>query len=295
MDSGQSTASFYLSSLFRSGTVIGLSDGELLERFARRRGEQDETAELAFAAIVARHGAMVLSVCRAALGDPHEAEDAFQATFLVLATRARLIRRTGSLGSWLHGVALRVGACARSRAARRRRHERRRAAMTMRSSDSDSPSTTLDNDSVRVLDEEIGRLPERFRSAMVLCYLEGLTHEMAAAHLGCPVGTIRSRLATARERLRKRLTRRGLGPTAIPGGLSGTRLIPALESGALSVSVPATLVDSTVRGALRVGLGKGALVGIISVGAVKLMEGALKTMATTKLTILTTTILVAGL
>ena len=118
---------------------------------------------------------------------------------------------------------------------------------------------------------------------------------MAADQLGCPVGTIRSRLATTRERLRRRLTRRGLAPTVIPVGLSGPGLIPALESAALSISVPAALVDSTVRGALRVGLGKGALVGIFSVGAVTLMDGVLKTMATTRLTILTTTILLAGL
>ena len=138
-------------------------------------------------------------------------------------------------------------------------------------------------------------MPERFRSALVLCYLEGLTHEMAADQLGCPVGTIRSRLATARERLRRRLTRRGVAPAVIPVGLSGAGLIPALESAAVSISVPVALVDSTVRGALRVGLGKGALAGIVSVEAVTLMEGVLKTMVTTKLTLLTTTILVAGL
>jgi polysaccharide biosynthesis/export protein len=272
-----------------------MSDVELLDRFASRRGEHDESAELAFATLVARHGAMVMRVCQGVLADRQEAEDAFQVVFLVLATRAASIRRVGSLGSWLHGVSLRVAGCARSRAARRRRHERRRAEMTMRSSDSDRTSTTLDDDSVRVLHEEIGRLPERFRSAMVLCYLEGLTHEMAADQLGCPVGTIRSRLATARERLRKRLSRCGLAPTVIPVGLPGAGLIPALESAALSISVTVALVDSTVRGALRVGPGKGALVGIVSVGAVTLMEGVLKTMATTKLTILTTTILVAGI
>ena len=116
----------------------------------------------------------------------------------------------------------------------------------------------LDDDSGRVLHEEIGRLPDRFRSAVVLCYLEGLTHEMAAEQLGCPVGTIRSRLATARERLRRRLTRRGVAPAAIPVGLSGSGLIPVSESAALSMSVPAALADATVRGALRVGLGKGA-------------------------------------
>ena len=102
-----------------------MSDRELLERFTSRRGAGDDSAELAFAALLARHGAMVLRVCRAVLGDRHEVEDAFQATFLVLAGRAESIRQSGSVGSWLHGVALRVAACERSRAARRRRHERR--------------------------------------------------------------------------------------------------------------------------------------------------------------------------
>lgn len=106
---------FYLSALLRSGTSAGLSDSELLERFASRRGEGDELAELAFATLVARHGPMVLRVCRAGLADQHEAEDAFQATFLVLAMRAGSIRRRQSVGSWLHGVALRVASCARSR------------------------------------------------------------------------------------------------------------------------------------------------------------------------------------
>ena len=101
-----------------------MGDCELLERFADRNGENDESAELAFATLVARHGPMVLRVCRAGLGDYHEAEDAFQATFLVLARRAGSIRRGRSVGSWLHGVALRVAASARLRAARRQRHER---------------------------------------------------------------------------------------------------------------------------------------------------------------------------
>ena len=121
MASGQSASSFYLSAVMRSGTFAGLSDRELLERFASRSGDEDETGELAFAAIVTRHGAMVLRVCCAVIGDRHEAEDAFQATFLILATRAASIRQRGSVGSWLHGVALRVAARARSRAARRQR------------------------------------------------------------------------------------------------------------------------------------------------------------------------------
>ena len=120
----------YLADLFRNGTPAALSDTELLNRFALRQREHDETAELAFAALLARHGPMVLRVCRGVLGDRHEVEDVFQATFLVLASRARSIRRGGSVASWLHGVALRVAASERARAARRRRHELVRASMT---------------------------------------------------------------------------------------------------------------------------------------------------------------------
>jgi DNA-directed RNA polymerase specialized sigma24 family protein len=120
----------YLSDLFRNGTPAALSDAELLDRFALRLSESDENAELAFTALLARHGPMVLRVCRGVLGDRHEVEDAFQATFLVLAIRARSIRRRGSVASWLHGVALRIAASERVRAARRRRHELVRAAMT---------------------------------------------------------------------------------------------------------------------------------------------------------------------
>jgi len=167
--------------------------------------------------------------------------------------------------------------------------------MMTRMTQGQSGHAEVDDDSGRVIHEEVGRLPERFRSAVVLCYLEGLTHEMAASQLGCPVGTIRSRLATARERLRNRLTRRGVAPVAIPAGLSGPGLGSLSESTTASTSVPVTLVDATVRGALRVGLGKSTLAGIVSAEAVVLMEGALKTMMMTKLTLLTTTVLVAGL
>ena len=215
-----------------------MGDCELLERFAERDGEGDKWAELAFTTLVARHGPMVLRVCRATLGDQHEAGDAFQATFLILARRAPSIRQGRSVGSWLHGVALRVAANARLRTARRRRHERRHAAMTTRNADLVARKPAFDGESGQIVNEEINRLPERFRSAVVLCYLEGLTHEMAADHLGCPVGTVRSRLATGRDRLRRRLTRRGLAPAG-----------SSLEASAASPAVPGLLLDSTMRSA----------------------------------------------
>ena len=167
--------------------------------------------------------------------------------------------------------------------------------MAMHTTQADRQSPGVNDDSDRALHEEIGRLPERFRSAVVLCYLEGLTHEMAADQLGCPVGTIRSRLATARERLRRRLTHRGVAPAIFPVGLSASAVIPVADSAALSMSLPVALVDATVRGALRVNLGKSALAGIVSIEAVTLMEGVLNSMVKSKLTLLTTTVLVAGL
>ena len=210
------SASGYLTALFRDGTLSSKSDSELLELFIAARSKRDECAELAFSALLARHGPMVLRVCLAALGDDHQADDAFQATFLILASRAWSIRRHVSIGSWLYGVALRVAGTERSRTARRNRHERRHAEMMARTIEEPHESGLRDNEAVRVLHQEIGLLPERYRSAVVLCYLEGLTHETAAERLGRPVGTVRSRLATARDRLRARLTRRGLAPAIIP-------------------------------------------------------------------------------
>jgi RNA polymerase sigma-70 factor (ECF subfamily) len=275
--------------LFRSGTPAALGDGELLERFAARREIHDEAAELAFAALVARHGPMVLRVCRAALADPHDVDDAFQATFLVLAVRARSIRRRGSVASWLHGVAMRVSAAERTRTARRRRHEGLRAAM--------SPSTTEDRESVPVLDDdashaihqEIGRLPEKYRAVVVLCYFEGLTHEMAATQLGWPVGSVRSRLAWARDRLRTRLTRRGVAPVEVAD-------IPyvAARSGPPAI-VPPLLAEVTLRGALRCGMGKAALGGIASAEAVALMQGFLRATIAARSIVAVAALLIAGL
>jgi RNA polymerase sigma factor (sigma-70 family) len=288
------TSPRYLSALFNAGTAAGLRDRELLERFVRRRGTRDETAEIAFAALVDRHGPMVLSTCRAVLGDPHQAEDAFQATFLVLANRAQAVRPDGSLGAWLHGVALRVAACARSRQARRTRHERRYAEMMTHSKATDRPGGLKSLDDLdSVLHEEIGRLPEKYRRPLVLCYLQGLTHDQTADQLGWPVGTVRSRLAWARDRLRTRLTRRGVAPSILPVGLLGSGLTwnPPLAS----VSVPAVLAEATVRGALSVSSGNAALAGIVSAEAVALMRGVLQSMITTKLILLTTTVFIAGL
>ena len=172
--------------MFNLGAIGDLTDGQLLERFATRGGE---AAELAFAAIVERHGPMVLRVCRHALVDPHDAEDAFQATFLILVKQARSLWVADSLGPWLHRVAHRVATRARSSAARTREHERRAAAARAAWSGDRRDCEEI----VAFLHEEIDRLPEQYRVPVVLCDLQGLTHEKAARHLGWPVGTLKTR------------------------------------------------------------------------------------------------------
>ena len=187
--------------LFTAGTVVGLADGQLLERFATADGE---AAGVAFAALVERHGPMVLRVCRGVLRNAHDAEDAFQATFLILTQKAGSIRSGDSLASWLYGVAHNVASTARSAAARRCFHESKAGATR--------PQTTVQDardDPGPVVHEELRRLPDRYRAAVVLCCLEGLTQQQAAEQLGWPLGTVQSRLARGRERLRARLARRG--------------------------------------------------------------------------------------
>ncbi len=270
-----------LPDLFHAGTAVGRRDHELLERFTSRVGTDDEVAEAAFAVLVDRHGPMVLRTCRSVLGDRDRADDAFQATFLVLASRARTVRREGSVGAWLHGVALRVAANSRSSEARRRRHERNYA-------ETSSPSSGCAeggfDDQDAVIHEEIGRLPDQYRSAVVLCYLQGLTHDQAAERLGWPVGTVKRRLAWARDRLRVRLTHRGVEP---PG------LETARTPDPTAALIPTALAEATVRGASFIALGKAAPAGMVPAQALLLMEGVLKAM-TTRSAILTASLVAAG-
>lgn len=249
--------------LYQGGAVGGLTDGQLLERFA---GSHDETA---FTALVERHGPMVLHVCRGVLNDPHDAQDAFQAAFLVLARKAGSIRKRESVASWLHGVAYRIASSARSAASRRRRHEHGYAEMAVA-----TYSVAGDLDDLKtMLHEEIWRLPQRYRAAIVLCYFEGLTHEQAARQLGWPVGTVRSRLARGRERLRRQLTRRGLAP-ALGAGLTAS---------SKGTAVPTALVNSTLQAVMQFVAHKATTAGILSATTITLTKGALKTMFLTKL------------
>ncbi|MBN9519083.1 sigma-70 family RNA polymerase sigma factor [bacterium] len=180
------------------------ADHDLLRRFA------DGRDEAAFEAVVARHGAMVFEVCRGVLGGDTDAEDAFQATFVVLATRAGAVRRSESLAAWLHGVAYRVALKLRASLARRRAAEA--SAPPRPADDADALAWA----EVRcVLHEELGRLPDRYRGPLVHCYLRGQTQDEAAALLGLSKGTLKRRLEGGRARLRDRLVRRGLGPSAV--------------------------------------------------------------------------------
>jgi polysaccharide export outer membrane protein len=189
-----------LNTLFRFGVVGDHSDGQLIQRFLNAQEGADQAA---FTALVERHGPMVLRVCREILGNAHDAQDAFQATFLVLARKAGSVRKTDSVASWLHGVAVR----AKAHATRRRLYEQRSAAMKAveLQREGDPPECWPE------LYEEIARLPQHYREPVVLCYLEGLTTDEAALRIGCPKGTVLSRLSRARERLRGRLDHRGLG------------------------------------------------------------------------------------
>ena len=202
-----------IETLFDAGSMTGLTDAQLLERFNFRR---DACGEAAFAELVTRHGPMVLGVCTQLLDDRHQAEDAFQATFLVLARKARSISRSDRLGNWLYGVALRTARCARGRLARRRRHEEVSAMNQPGSHIGAEPTVPPAEEAImarehaRLLHAEIARLPDAFRSPVVLCYLEGLSVNEAALRLQLSDGTVRSRMARAREKLRRALVRRGI-------------------------------------------------------------------------------------
>jgi RNA polymerase sigma factor (sigma-70 family) len=255
-----------LDALYQVGAVGGLSDRELVTRFTNW---QDAAAEWAFEAIVHRHGPMVWAVCRRAVPDEQAAEDAFQATFLVLAIKAGSILRRESLGPWLHGVAARIARRAGVRAsrwARESREPRSLATVPARAEEGEIDAAELR----AVLDQEIERLPAAYRRAIVLCYLEGKTQEAAALELGWTKGTVSGRLARAKDLLRARLTRRGFAPSA---GLTG--IVRAGEDA--RAAVPAELARETVRAGLNAALGRAELIAA-SGSAAALARGTLRTM-----------------
>jgi RNA polymerase sigma factor (sigma-70 family) len=239
----------------------GLPDQQLLERFIDRHDE------VAFEALVERHGALVLGVCRRVLGHEQDAEDAFQATFLVLAQKAGSIGKLGSVSSWLYGVANRIAAKARMNAAERRRHEKKAAVLPIAEHPEDVTRLELHS----VLDEELQRLPEKYRVPLVLCYLEGKTQDEAARELDWTAGSVKGRLERGRDALRTRLSRRGV---TLSAGLLTTML-------ARKATVPAALLDTTVRTATLMVAGQAASA-MISVQVARLAAGATRAMLMTK-------------
>ena len=279
----QSHVASELRAIFDGGTVAGLSDGQLLERFTSRR---PDVAEPAFAALVARHGPMVLSVCHGSLGNIHDAEDAFQATFVVLARKAGSLWKPELLGPWLHGVASHTARRLKEKNTRRRRHEAE-AAMSGKIAVAQAEQharSIAQRDEIDVLHQEIERLPQRYKTAIVLCDLEGLTHEAAARRLGRPVGTISARLSRARERLRSRLSRRGL---ALSAGVIATA-----ASASSARAMPAALVGSTTRIAMIASAGITA--GVVPATIASLSDGVLKSMLFARVKLISASALVFG-
>ena len=263
---------------FEVGTVAGLTDRELVERFAAHR---DPGSELAFAALVQRHGPMVLRVCRSMLRNHQDAQDAFQATFLILAQKASSLWVRDSVGPWLHGVACRVAACSRAAAVRRRKHERKAGTMTAHDSGSGDDGH---HDIIAVVHQELGRLPERYRVPIVLCDLEGQTYEAVARQIGCPVGTVKSRLARGRQRLRNRIERRGAEPplSVLAGALSGETAQSALSAAMIDTTTQLAAGVATVNTAIK----------FVPAAIVGLTEGVLKMMFLSKLKVVAASLVI---
>lgn len=258
--------------LYGTGTVAGLTDGQLLDRFL------DDHDEVAFEALVVRHGPMVLGVCQGVLKDPADAADAFQAAFLVLVRKAGSIRGREAIGGWLHRVTYRIALKARKN--ERRRPEEVSAGevepIDLRNPGPDAAASLRELRAL--LHEEFDRLPERYRAPILLCDLQGLTHDEAARRLRWPIGTVKGRLSRAREQLKTRLIRRGV---TVPAGLVGASLLKTTARAA----VPDALRLATIKAGMAASGGSlgGLAAGIVSFSSLTLAQGALRTMWMAKL------------
>jgi RNA polymerase sigma factor (sigma-70 family) len=239
------------------------SDQHLVQRFS------DQRDEAAFHTLLRRHGPMVLDVCRGVLGNEANAEDAFQATFLILARKAASIRKAASVGCWLHGVAYRTALNARTQSATRQKCEARAPVRQL-----SQPDDLTWRELREVLHQELTGLAERYRAPLVMCYLEGKTQDQAAAQLRLAKSTLKERLERGRGLLRARLVRRGLGPALL--------VAAAWPAAIASACLPSMLVSSTVKAAGLSAVGK-ATVGVISTKVAALAEGVMKSMLLTKL------------
>ena len=264
--------------LVRSTTLpdeTSVSDGQLLDQFIEH---QDE---FAFAALVRRHSPMIWGVCRRIVGHHHEAEDAFQATCLVLARKAPSIRPREMVANWLFGVAQRTALKAKTMAAKRHTREKQVTMMPEPAAAGQGSWPDLE----ALLDQELAKLPDKYRILIVLCDLEGKKGKDVARRLKIPEGTLASRLRTGRVLLAKRLARHGVA-------ISGGALATVLTQNAVSASVPTVLVSSTIKAATLVAAGKTAVGGIVSANATALMEGVIHGMLLMKLKTVLTVVLV---
>jgi RNA polymerase sigma factor (sigma-70 family) len=260
---------YYLRKTWAAEGARELTDGQLLRLFL------DQHEEIAFAVLVHRHGPMVLDVCRHVLGDSHGAEDAFQATFMVLCRRAGSIRRKGSVGSWLFGVAKRIARKDKARMNARRHKESRAMDKSKFTGALEPESRELRG----ILHEEIGRLPHKYSCPLILCYFAGKSYDQAAKELGWAKGTLASRLERARELLRQRLIRRGVS-------LGGAALATALGQQTAKAMVPALLTIHTTKAAAALANGGALASAGLSAAAVAMVEEALKAHVGLKATIL---------
>jgi RNA polymerase sigma factor (sigma-70 family) len=259
-------------------TYLGLSDRELLERFV---GTHDEAA---FTVLIERHGPMVLGVCRRALPNFHDAEDACQAAFLVLARKAGSVRKKTSLSSWLHGVACRVAATLTRDHARRKSREHGVDVPAPK----DPAAEVTWREMQTILDEELEQLPERYRAPVILCYLEWMTREDAGKQLGLSPGSLHGRLERGRDLLRERLTKRGLTLAAV---MSAAALGESVAQAALAP----TFVVSSTKAAVLLAAGQRLTEGVVATHVLALTQEVLKTMFLTKLKLGTAAVLCAGL
>jgi RNA polymerase sigma factor (sigma-70 family) len=270
-----STIGLQIRSALRPTGECGQTDGQLLQSFIDRRDDD------AMAAIIHRHGPMVLGVCRRLLGRSHDAEDAFQATFLVLVRKATSIVPRELVGNWLHGVACRTALDARARIIRRKATEKQVIEMPDPPHEPESGWRDLQP----IFDQELRRLPEKYRIPVVLCELECRSRKEVARQLKLPEGTLSSRLAMARRILARRLSSRGVAVS--------TGSLAMLVSQQAIASVPATLATTTIKSAMSYAVGQSATAGI-SANVVALTEGVLKTMFVSKLKVATVLVLVVG-
>jgi RNA polymerase sigma factor (sigma-70 family) len=254
-----------------AGDGPGASDAELLERFVRSRDES------AFELLVWRHSRTVLGVGRRLVRDEHAVEDCFQAAFLALARQAASLSKGESVGGWLYKVAYRVARKAQGRASLRFAHERPLEGVAALAREEGPCSEAARREFERALDEQVRRLPARYREVLVLCDLADKSHAEAARELGCPVGTVESRLSRARQRLRAALARRGF---VAPAGM----MAAGLARGAPGAEVAAALVTNTAKAAALVAAGRAVPAGVASARAAAWAKGACRVMSLTRLT-----------